>query len=81
MNPTFYSIMQKITIKSILIIPVQMHLDVVQGRINFPRAISGLRAAHLNQQVVVTGGTGDECTMRDDPLFQNQQVGCHFPFN
>ena len=27
---------------------------------SFPRTLTGLRAAHLNQEVVVTGGTEDE---------------------
>ena len=30
--------------------------SVVQCRLNFPRALFWLKAAHLNQQVVVTGG-------------------------
>merc|ERR1719220_1069558 len=29
-----------------------------------PRGMKGLRAAHLNQQVVVTGGFGNDCTKR-----------------
>ena len=40
---------------------------VVQGRVNFPRALAGLRAAHLNQQMVVTGGY-DGRKYRDEVL-------------
>ena len=46
---------------------------VVQCRVNFPRALFGLRAAHLNQQVVVTGGY-DGRSNRDEVL-------CGIPFN
>ena len=40
----------------------------VQCRVNFPRAMVVLRAAHLNQQVVFTGGFDDERNMRDEVL-------------
>jgi len=35
---------------------------------NLPRALSGLKAAHVNQQVVVTGGSDDEKNYRDEVL-------------
>jgi hypothetical protein len=38
---------------------------------NLPRALSGLRAAHLNQQVIVTGGSDDENNIRDEVLQYN----------
>ena len=68
--------MQTITIKIIiLIIPVQMHLDVCtfskgffSAEYIFPRAKDGLRAAHLNQQVVVTGGDDGGTNYRDEVL-------------
>ena len=34
----------------------------------FHRAMNGLRAAHLNQQVVVTGGLDDGGNYRDEVL-------------
>ena len=34
----------------------------------FPRVLYGLRAAHLNQQVVVTGGGWDGSNSRDEVL-------------
>ena len=68
--------MQTITIKIIImIIPVQMHPDVCtfskgffSAEYIFPRALHGLRAAHLNQQVVVTGGKDDDYNYRDEVL-------------
>jgi len=38
---------------------------------NLPRAMVVLRAAHLNQQVVFTGGFDDERNMRDEVLQYN----------
>jgi len=38
---------------------------------NLPRASGGLRAAHLNQQVVVTGGFNDGSNFRDEVLQYN----------
>merc|ERR1712037_665430 len=35
---------------------------------NLPRALAGLRAAHLNQRVVVTGGKDDRRNYRDEVL-------------
>ena len=34
----------------------------------FSRALQGLRAAHLNQQLVVTGGNDNEGNKRDEVL-------------
>ena len=35
----------------------------------FPRTLAGLRAAHINQQVVVVGGwDGDNSRVRDEVL-------------
>ena len=39
----------------------------VQCAFDFPRALTGLRAAHLNQQVVVVGGL-DGSKDRDEVL-------------
>jgi len=41
---------------------------------NLPRALSGVRAAHLNQQVVVTGGR-DGSNERDEVLQYNIETG------
>jgi len=41
---------------------------------NLPRALMGLRAAHLNQQVVVTGGL-DGSNNRDEVLQYNVEAG------
>jgi len=38
---------------------------------NLPRAMSGLRAAHLNQQAAVTGGIDDENNISDEVLQYN----------
>jgi hypothetical protein len=38
---------------------------------NLPRALSGLRAAHLNQQVVFIGGQDDDNNIRDEVLQYN----------
>ena len=48
--------------------PFDTALDVVQGRVNFSRALQGLRAALLNQQVIVTGGWDDGYNNRDEVL-------------
>jgi len=42
---------------------------------SLPRALMGLRAAHLNQQVVVTGGNNDGKNIRDEVLQYNVEAG------
>ena len=73
---TIILIMQTITIKIIMIFTLQMYLDECTFQkllclssvlLIFPRALSGLIAAHLNQQVVVTGGQ-DGSNSRDEVL-------------
>jgi hypothetical protein len=42
---------------------------------SLPRALMGLRAANLNQQVVVTGGNNDGKNIRDEVLQYNVEAG------
>ena len=66
--------MYTINIKLIMMIPVQMRLCMILSKVLFsaesifPRWLDGFRAAHLNQQVVVTGGQDDERNNRDEVL-------------
>ena len=69
--------MQTITIKIIMIFTLQMYLDECTFQkllclssvlLIFPRALSGLIAAHLNQQVVVVGGQDGSYSDRDEVL-------------
>ena len=66
--------MQTINIKIIMMIPGQMQLCMILLKVLFSaesiflRAMWGLKAAHLNQQVVVTGGQDDERNNRDEVL-------------
>ena len=57
-------------IKTTMITPVQMPFDVrtFNAEWFFPRARGSLRAAHVNQQILVTGGKGDDFKKRDEVL-------------
>ena len=59
-----------ITIKTIKPKALQMYLSKLiclsSVLFIFPRALKGLRAAHLNQQVVVTGGADNGRNARDE---------------